>query len=92
MNAEKTKRSNISAIIASLRFNWFIYPNAVLMLCELCNKDQAMVHYTMLDREARDVRAEPVETKHHFCVACAHDFFQKTPGLGILNNLIRKTR
>lgn len=60
------------------------------MFCELCNKEQATVHYTSLDREARDIGAEPVKTKHDFCEACARDFFQKTPGLGILNNLIRK--
>jgi protein-arginine kinase activator protein McsA len=59
------------------------------MLCDKCNKREALVHLGS-NKEHEDADSESgVEWEQHFCKDCADEYYAQTPGMNSSRDLIR---
>jgi hypothetical protein len=64
------------------------------MLCEACQKREALVHLTSQQRSVSEIEgkevssSEPVWENHHFCEDCADDYYRKS-GMNSSRDLIQ---
>ena len=59
------------------------------MLCEMCQKNVAVVHLTTENRGDVRESGPRITTKHHFCEDCADKYFASMPGMNASRDLIQ---